>query len=53
MRLPIGCAKRAVGTTLAIKKLRDRVLAVLKKGKVPAYPERPVDAEPQPAGWGD
>ncbi len=26
---------------------------IKKKGKVPAYPERPVDAEPQPAGWGD
>jgi hypothetical protein len=26
---------------------------VKKKGKVPAYPERPSDQEPQPAGWGD
>ena len=26
---------------------------IKKKGKVPAYPERPPDAEPQPAGWGD
>ena len=26
---------------------------VRKKGKVPAYPNRPADAEPQPAGWGD
>jgi biotin synthase len=26
---------------------------IKKKGKVPDYPERPSDAEPQPAGWGD
>jgi biotin synthase len=26
---------------------------IKKKGKPPAYPERPSDAEPQPAGWGD
>src|SRR5215203_144570 len=26
---------------------------IKKKGTVPAYPERPSDAEPQPAGWGD
>jgi biotin synthase len=26
---------------------------VKKKGKVPAYPDRPSDKEPQPAGWGD
>jgi biotin synthase len=26
---------------------------IKKKGKVPAYPEPPADAEPQPAGWGD
>src|SRR5215204_1668537 len=26
---------------------------IKKKGKVPAYPERPSDPEPQPAGWGD
>src|SRR6187397_125117 len=26
---------------------------IKKKGKVPAYPERPTDAEAQPAGWGD
>ena len=29
-------------------------LRVIKtKGKPPAYPERPSDGEPQPAGWGD
>src|SRR5215204_5328070 len=26
---------------------------IKKKGKPPAYPERPSDPEPQPAGWGD
>jgi hypothetical protein len=26
---------------------------VKRKGKVPAYPKRPVGAEAQPAGWGD
>jgi biotin synthase len=26
---------------------------IKKKGKPPAYPERPSDKEPQPAGWGD
>jgi biotin synthase len=26
---------------------------IKKKGKPPAYPERPSDREPQPAGWGD
>ena len=26
---------------------------IKKKGRVPAYPERPADTEPQPAGWGD
>jgi biotin synthase len=26
---------------------------IKKKGKVPDYPQRPSDAEPAPAGWGD
>jgi biotin synthase len=26
---------------------------IKKKGKVPAYPQRSSDVEPQPAGWGD
>ena len=26
---------------------------IKKKGKVPAYPERPADPEPEPPGWGD
>ena len=30
MSVPIGCAKRAVGTMLAIRKPSDRMLSVLK-----------------------
>ena len=42
--MPIGCAKRAVGTMLAMRKPIERMLSVLKSSASANDSERDVDA---------